>query len=230
MIDLSVDKEEMTMNNENGQAPAKKASLEEMTQFFTRMSGKDSFGDSKAIITYQTFAMEDEEDSKDKMTIYNISKARCNLSFDKMNPQFLSFEIVFNSYEDTELKLLWGRLQRHLSNERTNPEKTWVFYFNIVERGSVDIDSTTNDTLLIGHLMNPVMFYLSRETPVTMAVDIEKDGELHGGNVIKMLVPLELFSFEVSNDYDTLQWKAEAQRDDAARDYIDNYEAAKWDE
>ena len=226
MIELT-DKEEVVVN----EAPKpKKATLEELRSFFQRMSGKNEFGDGKASISYQTYAFDDDDNSKDKETIYQISKAMCNLSYDQKNPQFVSFEIAFNSYDDTELKLLWGRLQRHLKNEQAHPEKIWIFYFQLMERSSISSNLGDNDTLYIGHLFNPVMFFLSRETPTTLAEDFVSNGELVGGNVIKMLIPLELFQFEVSDDYDTVQWKGEARREDDARDYVDNYKPQVWED
>lgn len=228
MIDLTDKEEVLTTDAGTGNQP-KQASIEELGAFLTRMSGKNQFGEGKASISYQTYAFEDDENSRDKETIYQISKAMCNLSYDRKNPNYISFEIAFNSYDDTELKLLWGRLQRHLKNEQAHPEKTWIFYFHLMERASVSSDLSEQDTLLLGHLFNPIMFYLSRETPTTLAEDFESNGELYGGNVIKMLIPLELFSFEVSDDYDTSLWKGEARREDDARDYVDNYTPQVWD-
>lgn len=48
------------------------------------------------------------------------------------------------------------------------------------------------------------------------------DGELYGGNVIRMLIPVELVNFEISEDIDTSEIKGEVQREMSARDYLDN--------
>lgn len=208
----------------------KQASLESMKDFFERISGKNIYGEPKAHISYQTFDIDDDEESKDKQTIYYLTNATCHLSFDKMNPQFLSFEIRFHSCDDTELKLLWGRLQRHLKNEQEHPEKTWIFYFHLLEKESVSSDIAQDDTLVIGHIMNPLMTYITRELPSMLSEEFIYQGDLMGGNIIKMLIPIPLFSYEISNEYNTSQLKGEARREDDARDYLDNYEAPKWNE
>ena len=48
------------------------------------------------------------------------------------------------------------------------------------------------------------------------------DGELYGGNVIRMLIPVELVNFEISEDIDTSEIKGEVQREMSARHYLDN--------
>lgn len=52
--------------------------------------------------------------------------------------------------------------------------------------------------------------------------NISADGELYGGNVIRMLIPVELVNFEISEDIDTSEIKGEVQREMSARDYLDN--------
>lgn len=52
--------------------------------------------------------------------------------------------------------------------------------------------------------------------------NISVDGELYGGNVIRMLIPVELVNFEISEDIDTSEIKGEVQREMSARDYLDN--------
>ena len=41
-------------------------------------------------------------------------------------------------------------------------------------------------------------------------------------NVIRMLIPVELVNFEISEDIDTSEIKGEVQREMSARDYLDN--------
>lgn len=199
-------------------------SMEEIKDYCCRLSGKNAFGDSKALVAYQAFAAEEPEDSRDKQTIYTISKATVDMSYCINVPGYLKVDIIFNAYDDTELKLLWGRLQRAKKNEQEQPDKMWIFHFNIMERASISDDTEVNDTVFIAHVINPYMVYLTRETPTTVAEDRLVKGELLGGNVIRMLIPVELVQFESSDQYNTSEIKGEAEREKEASDYIDNYE------
>lgn len=204
--------------------------LEELKDFFKRITGKNQNGESKSVISYQSYNYDADEDSTEKTTIYQLTNAYCSLSFDRLYPQYITFEIYFQSCDDTELKLLWGRLQRHLKNQRENPEKRWVFYFNILEKESISDDISINDTLSIGHIMNPIMTFITREMPSMLSEEFIYQGDLMGGNILKMLIPIELFSYEISNEYDTSKIKGEARMEDQSMEYLDNYEDTKWDQ
>ena len=77
--------------------------------------------------------------------------------------------------------------------------------------------------MVTGNVFNPTYFHLTREVPNYLATEnISVDGELYGGNVIRMLIPVELVNFEISEDIDTSEIKGEVQREMSARDYLDN--------
>ena len=44
-------------------------------EYLNSFNGKDTFGSPKAIGSYQLYAAEDDDNSRDKQTIYKISKA-----------------------------------------------------------------------------------------------------------------------------------------------------------
>lgn len=199
-------------------------SLEQFNEFCRRLSGKNKLGDSNGVVAYQAYAIEDEEDSIDKQTIYNITMATVDLVCAKSVPGFVQFDIIFNAYDDTELKLLWGRLQRQKKNESLHPEKTYIFHFHIMERASVSNTAEVNDTLFSANIINPYLSFLTRENPTTMVVETVSNGELCGGNVVRMLVPVELVTFESNSSLNTSELKGEVLRDIEAAEYVDNYE------
>lgn len=203
-----------------------------LSMFLQALSGKDVNGESKVTLSYQTYAYEEPEDSMDKERVYTTKKPSLEFYLDKKYPQFFVIDIIFQSYDDPELKMLWGRLQRFKKNMITQPEKTWVFYINILERASVTLQTTQRDTLFTANVFNPTLFYLSREIPNYLADDVvTENGELCGGNMIRMLVPVEFVTFEISQDIDTSLIKGEVMRENEAREYLNNPEnQSKWDE
>lgn len=206
-------------------------SREEIGEFIKEISGKTSDGESKVVISYQTYAIEEPEDSMDKERIYTTSKPHIELSINMQDPRFYIMDIIFKSWDDPELKLLWGRLQRFKKNMTEDIEKNWVFYFNILERASVTQQTLERDTLLIVNAFNPTLFYLTREVPDMLVQDIlSGNGDMQGGNIIRMLIPTELLSFQITNDIDTSEIKGEIMREEAERDYINNNDANNWEE
>ena len=87
----------------------------------------------------------------------------------------------------------------------------------------MSIQTLERDRLVTGNVFNPTYFHLTREVPNYLATEnISADGELYGGNVIRMLIPVELVTFEISKDIDTSEIKGEVQREFDASDYLDN--------
>lgn len=226
-INQSTPQEEENAQNEN----MTYLSREEIGEFIKRLSGKTPEGESKVIISYQSYATEEPEDSVDKERIYSTIKPHIELSIDMQDPRFYVMDIIFKSWDDPELKLLWGRLQRFKRNMTDNIEKTWVFYFNILEKASVSQQTLERDTLLVMNIFNPTLFYLTREIPDMLVQDtLSGNGDMQGGNIIRMLVPTELLTFQVTDDIDTSEVKGEVMREDAERDYINNNNESNWEE
>ncbi len=193
-------------------------------EYLNHFTGKDQYGDARAVGSYQLFAAEDPENSRDRQTIYKISKAEYSLRHSKAHPNFIALDIRFNSYDDTELKLLWSRLKKYEDNAVKEPDKTWILHFTLLDTGSLSDESDVDDVLLIAHLVNPVMSYLTREHPTDLAEERIINGEKLGGNVVRMLFTTDYVSLEETNKYSTSQIKGEIQREEMAREYLDNYE------
>jgi len=203
---------------------------EEICGFMQRLSGKDENG-SKAVVNYQCYALEDDEESLDRTRVYSASRAHVEMSFDPANPGFYLVDIVFGGYTDPELKMLWGRLQRFKRSHTQEPNKTHVFYFNILERDSVTRQTAERDTLMISHVLNPAMYFLTREVPDMLAADtLSSDGELYGGNIVRMLVPQELVTFEITQAVDTSEIKGEVLREEDEARYLNGAQEQAWDE
>lgn len=196
---------------------------EEIAKFCMALSGKDENGDSNAVVSYMSYALEDPEDSMQRNSIYNARNASVELAFNKQDPRFFILDVIFKSYDDPELKLMWGRLQQFKRNWVAHPDKTPVFQIILLQRSSVSVQTLENDRLLTGHIFNPIYFNLSREVPNYLATEnVSADGELYGGNMIRMMIPTELVNFEISDDIDTSTIKGEVQREMDASDYLDN--------
>ena len=110
-----------------------------------------------------------------------------------------------------------------------NPEKTHIFYFNVLENASVDVNSTTSDRLFLAHIFNPIAFFITREVPDLLAPDVISDDVIYGGNIVRMLVQKELVQFEISDDYDISQAKMDALQELETTRYINNRTEDAWD-
>lgn len=203
-------------------------SREDIKVFLNAFSGINEYGESKSILSYQTYDATEGFNDPNKEQIYSTQNAHIELSFDANNPDFFVMDIIYRGYDDPELKMLWARLQNFKRNTRLNPEKTWIFYFNLLERDSVSMDAEVKDILHMANVFNPTLFYLTRETPDYLAIDMKNmDGELCGGNVIRMLIPIQFVSFDVTDEIDTAQIKEDIIFEEEHDRYINN---ATWEE
>ncbi len=201
----------------------KELTRSEFREYLDHFTGTDNNGNARAVGSYQLFAAEDSEDSRDRQTIYKINKASYNLRYDKTHPGFIALDIRFNSYSDSELKLVWSRLKRFEDNMIKESDKTWILHFTLLDTGSLSDEADVNDVLLIAHLVNPVMSYLTRENPTALSEERVVNGELLGGNIVRMLFTTDCVSLEESGEYDTSTIKGDILREQEASEYLDNY-------
>lgn len=215
------------MENEN-----KILTNEELSDFLKRLSGIRPDGNAKVEVAYQFYTMEDE--NKDT-AIYHLShnKMYVNLYFDKVLPGFFQMDILFRDYTEYELIKLWDRLEKHKKNCVENPDKTPIFYFNLMEVASVEdatIEKDTTNSILIANIMNPAVSILTREKPSTLSDDrvstnLYNDEEmLQGGNILRLLIPSELVNFELRTDIDLYKEAVEEDLIKKDREYRDNYD------
>lgn len=205
--------------------------VSDFEKYCAKISGKDAEGRPLVTISYQCYALEDAENSPSKQVSYNLTTPWVQLWVDKLNPGYVGMDIAFRSFDDAELRLLWGRLNRHIRNMSKEPEKTWIFYFKILENASLSV--TSKDVYMV-HAMNPSIFFITRESPTMQANNSESEYGLQGGNIIRMLIPDNLISVEITSneelDLDTM--RAEVLRDAEAAAYQDAayYSGSSWDE
>lgn len=198
----------------------KEISREQLKSIFQRINGRNADGSSKVVVTYQTYAMDEPEDSVNRKQIYSTEKPAVEIALDTQYPNFFTVDFKFRSFEDPELKLLWGRLQRFKNNIATDPTRDWIFYIQILERASVTQQTEVEDTLLLTHILNPALSYLTREIPDMLTTETQAPNvELYGGNTIRMLIPIELVRFEIKDDVDTLDAKGEVLREEESNRY-----------
>lgn len=230
--DVLTQKEETTFPNSDNSDERIALTVEAVRDFCERLSGKDDQGLSKSIVTYQSydsgFNMEETTD-KNADIIYNCSKASAELSFDALNPGLALLTITFPTYDDPELRLLWARLQkwrkRDSGQEQVADDVVPIFLIHLFERNSISVKTDVIENILEANIVNPLICYLTRETPTIPAADIiNEKGEVMGGNVIKMLCNMEFITFSLTTDVDTSDIKAEALREAEAERYLNEEE------
>lgn len=176
----------------------------EIADIFRRLSGKTDEDESKIILSYQSYALDEPEDSVNRSQIYTTDKPYIQFSFNYTGLNFLTMDVIFRSFEDPELKLLWGRLQRFKKNASMNAERDWIFYINILEKANIEIHSQERVKLLTANIVNPELFFLTREIPSQLTTEqLSNDNTLYGGNMIRMLIPLNRITFQENDDVDT---------------------------
>lgn len=196
----------------------------EIAEIIEHITGKNEDGKPASVIGYQFYALEDVENPDIPVQIYNISKAFVEIYFDKTYPMFYDINFIFPTAEDMELKLMWGNLQRFKKNQIKEPNKTWTFYINVLGAKDVTLQTTNPDILVTANIFNPIMFYLTRQIPNFLCQDNfnQDENEFYGGNVIKMLVPRELVTFDIRNDIDTNELKGEVESEEMEKDFLNN--------
>ena len=226
-VDLPINNENVPVTDEQANEQIEDDGLnylsdEDLASFIRRLSGiNESTGAANAEISYQAYDAGNEKDF-DRNNIYQIANAYVRIMRNKRFDDLFLVDIVFKSSEDTELKLFWGRLQRHLRNESESSDKDWIFYINLLERASVTEQTTENDVLLTANIFNPILCYLTRETPNLRVTESEIAGELQGGNIVRMLVPAPLLTFNISDDIDTNEIKGDVLRNEEQARYINS--------
>ena len=216
-------KQEFEISNEN-----------EIIELIQHITGKTETGLPASVIGYQTYALEDADSPEVNVPIYTTSKAHIEMYFDKMYPMFYDVDFIFPSADEPELKLMWGNLQRFKKNQINKSDKTWVFYINVLGTNDVTVQTSEQDILVTANIFNPILFYLTREMPSYRCQDNfnETDNEYYGGNIIKMLVPKEFVTFNITNKIDTLDLKGQVESEEMEMDFINNVELRNnnWNE
>lgn len=183
-----------------------------------RFSGVDVNNNNAAIVSYQCYNYDENKTDDRCDIIYQASRARVDFSYDPMHPEFATLDLVFPSFDDQELRLMWARLQKW----KREISETPIFLIHLLERGSVSSKTDAPDTLVECNILNPILFYLTREIPSQPAEEITlENGEIIGGNIIRLLLDMSLVTFEIS-ETDTGEIKAEVLREEEDRRYLDN--------
>ena len=202
-------------------------SVKDFKNYWDRLSGELPNSKTKAVISYQTFnAKPNPSDIDDPQSeiIYNVTKAKAEISFDELHPELAVVSIKFKSFDDPELRLLWARIQkwRTQMSKPADEDTIPVFLLHLLERESIG-DLEGNFTILSAEIVNPLLCYITREVPTMQAADIINEKEEHtGGNVIKMLCQAEFITFSLRDDLDTTAIKAEVQREIEEKRYINS--------
>lgn len=169
-------------------------SANDIADITQRFSGISSDGSPKTTVSYCSYDFNSPEDDPDRNNIRIIENARVELFLDQTNG-FYAMDLIFDSPDNKDLKLLWASLQKHHSNEVYQSSKMWIFYINLLENAQVE-----ENVAYTGHVINPLMFSLTRQIPNQ---DLSEDEEVEiehgifqGGNVIRFVLHKDLVSFQ----------------------------------
>lgn len=169
-------------------------SADEIADITQRFSGINQDGSPKTTVSYCAYDFHSPEDDPDRENIHIIEDARLELCLDHTNG-FYSMDLIFDSPDNKDLKLMWSCLQRHHSNEVYQGDKMWIFYINLLEKEPVD-----ENVAFTGHILNPLMFSLTRQVSnQDLSEDMEEEiehGIFQGGNVIRFVLHKDLVSFQ----------------------------------
>lgn len=224
IVHATLDDDEPTVESEDKR---RTLSSREFKTFCDRMTGFLETGESKALLNYQAYYMlpgEEVPSDPQSSVVYDIHGAVYELSFDELNPDIMVVTIKFKSFSDTELRLLWARIQkwRTTMSAPLEGDKLPIFVLHFLERESLgDLDKGEIPTILECNIINPLLAYITREVPTAEAIDIVNEKDEHmGGNVIKLLCSTEFATFTLRNDIDTTAIKAEILREEEEERYI----------
>ena len=193
--------------------------VSEYKTFCDRLSGFNEIDETKAAITYQSYNINPQDVNQNTTNdiVYNLNNAVAEIAYDELHPDLAVLSIKFKSFDDPELRLFWSRIQKwrtSLSKPQDNDEIP-VFVITLIEKDSVNsVKDKEHYTILSANIVNPLICYITREIPTISAENIinERD-EIMGGNVIKMLLATDFLTFEVRDDIDITNIKAEVLRE-----------------
>lgn len=193
--------------------------VSEYKTFCDRLSGFNEIDETKAAITYQSYNINPQDVNQNTTNdiVYNLNNAVVEIAYDELHPDLAVLSIKFKSFDDPELRLFWSRIQKwrtSLSKPQDNDEIP-VFVITLIEKDSVNsVKDKEHYTILSANIVNPLICYITREIPTISAENIinERD-EIMGGNVIKMLLATDFLTFEVRDDIDITNIKAEVLRE-----------------
>lgn len=190
---------------------------EQLVEFMQAFSGVDAGGFPRAVLSFMLYDVNSPEDDPERENICLLSNAVMNLTIDLSMPMFYVFDIAFHSCDDYELGKLWKTLEEFRKKQSENTDKVYAFYMNMVETAST---TDREGHIFAADLLNPILFYLTREKPTTLARDeIREDGDLQGGNVIRMLIPVDFVTFRVEEGLSISEIQAEVEREQYADQY-----------
>lgn len=169
-------------------------STHDIADITQKFSGISADGLPKTTVSYCAYDFHSPEDDPDRNNVHIIEDARVELFLDQTNG-FYSMDLIFDQPDNKNLKLLWSSLQKHRSNEVYRGDKMWIFYINLLENPSIE-----SNVVFTGHILNPLMFSLTRQVPnQNLPEDMENEiesGIFQGGNVIRFVLHKDLVSFQ----------------------------------
>jgi len=202
----------------------KTLTADELAMLLKKFNGRNEMDESKVILAYQSFDFAEPDESLNKNTSYSCTNASVEITYNSVYSGFYTVDIIFHSAEDPELKLLWGRLQKHKQNMSMEANKDWIFYIQLLEKASVTQQTVENDILWTCNIFNPELFFLTREVPNLLCQEVKIDNGLYGGNIIRMLVPVPLLTFDKIDNFDTQSIKNDVLTEDVNHAYLNSAE------
>ena len=180
---------------------------EKEAEIFSKLSGTKPSGEKAATVIYQFY---NEEDTDRKKAAFLLETAESSVRSDPAHMGTIVMELNFASCNDPALSLLVRNLCAFDEGVTKNPEKKWVFYFNVTRMDELSDDKAYTLTL---HAANPVLWCLSRKSPTQLSAETEIDGTLYGGNVVKLVFSANSIEVEESDEKDVGTARAEILRE-----------------
>ncbi len=176
----------------------------QLKDFCLRLSGKDDKGKVRAKLAYTNYEIKEGDFSiPSDQPIIDIKDAYIDINPNKTLPDFYTIDIVFPSCDCLDLKLLWLKLEQYKKADRKIDDgKQAIFLIQVSENFEMEeIDSVKNR--IFCNIINPLLFYLTREVPNQLVEEVKTEDGLQGGNIIRLLCQSPLVTFDVLGDVDT---------------------------
>jgi hypothetical protein len=187
----------------------------QISDIYNRLSGEDRDGFAKASLSYLFYSY--DENGNESIEANNVIPLPDSTTIDiKMNfdiPNMTMCDVKFKDYTDPALAALWHKLEQFGNKCKTEPEKTWIFQFHMVEASALYDDVETGDNILIGDAVSPIFWALTRERPSDVPNNevVAEDEAIYGGNTIRMLFDSNLISFSYQNADEINESKGRAE-------------------
>lgn len=175
----------------------------QINEFCERLSGRTEDGKNKAKLSYTNYMVKEGNfENLPVHSILDIHNARIEIFPNRTLPDFYTIDIIFPDAECRDLKILWMKLEQFKKADRNSDfDNQAVILIQASENFELkDLKDVKNR--LFCNILNPLLFYLTRETPNQKTNDVKTEEGLQGGNIIRLLCHTSLVTFDFLDNVD----------------------------